>query len=1290
MIKCLEEGQPTALKMKRKLLLLIVAFVATIGNLSAHNRLAVEYTENRGQWDHAILFRAGLGTGSVFLERERFVFSFYSPQDLDQAHEYNRAPWLFAGDPPIHGHAWYMKFDGAQFNSATGLQKQSDYANYFIGNDPSKWASDVGIYAGVEYTSIYPGINLHVHQGSGNFKYDFKVAPGASPDAIRLVYEGLNGMEIRDGQLVMHTSVGEFIENRPFAFQVIQGSLVEVPCNYVISGESVTFAFPEGYDVGRELIIDPELIAATLSGGSGTVNYGHSATFDIAGNMYTGCISFGNGYPASPGAFDTTHNGSTDFGLMKLNPTGTTRLWATYIGGSSGEYPHSLWASDQGELFVYGSSSSTNFPTTAGAYDTTHNGGVDIVVCKLSPNGNQLLASTYIGGNAGDGQNSTSVNYGDTYRGEIILDPAGRVLITSCTSSANFPVTPGAFQPAIAGGQDAVFCRLSNNLGSLEVSTFIGSSGNDMGFGLRVNTSGNVFICGMAGGANFPTTPGAHQTTFLGGGAGGGMDGFVLRLNANATSLQRSTLLATSAGDQCFFIDLDNSESVYVYGQGGNFPVVGQVYSNPGSTQFITKLNPDLSTVLLSTVVGSGGQGWGSYDFVPDAFLVDLCNNIYISSYRAEGQLPLTSDALYNDGGFYLAVFSDNLASLEYATFYTGDHVDGGTSRFDKNGTVYQAVCSGGGFATTPGAWASSQSIGWDIAIFKIDFDVSGVNSAITVPELNGCAPYLTEFQNFSVGDQFFWDFGDGNTSTEFEPVHTYEAAGVYTIMMIASDELSCNLADTSIFVITISTPVEYYPSFEYTMDCESMSVTTNNTTGYDFLQYIWNMGDGTVLQGENVTHSYGAPGEYQVALLAVDNGCDSDEEAIQTVVVFNEVIAVMPPIDLEGCAPYTAVFTNNSPGAIYTWDFGDGSPLQSGNSVSHQYTQPGDYTLTLYADGTDGCIGSDTAATTIVVIAPPPVDAAFAVTQTDECVLMRIEGTNLSTGDDVTYLWNFGDGTSSTLTDAQHAYTQPGTYIISLTVEDLICGTTDVATSQVTLIDQIDLQLPPVQFICHYEEGVTLTPVSAGPGTTYEWSTGETTATVYVNQTGSYSVTAFFNNCEYTHHMEVERSRERTIFEEVKFCEGSNQYLEIPHWGGSWYSWCTGESTQGITVENGGEYCFQYIDGDGCLQEGRIWATLSDFNARVFVPNSFSPNNDGINDAFFAQGTGVTEFEMTIWNRWGDEIFKTTEFADVWDGSFEGKDHYVQNEVYTWKIRYRGDCNPEPVEKVGVVTMIR
>lgn len=1279
--------------MRLHFLFIFFWLLLTVSSVFAHQRPPLEYQENKGQWEPTVRYRAGLGAGMVYLENNRFAFSFFQASDLDIAHDYSRAPWTFQEEPVLHGHAWYLKFIGSSTQSMSGEQVQPHYYNYFIGNDPQRWASHVQTYTAVEYTNLYPGINLYVHQGSGNFKYDFRVAPGASPDAIELELEGLNGVELRDGQLVLHTSIGEFIENRPFSFQVIQGVLTEVPCRFVLHGNRVTFAFPEGYDTSRELVIDPELIASTLSGSNGTDNFGHTATFDIAGNIYTGCISFSGGYPTTPGAFDSSFSGATDLGLSKLNPEGSDLLWASYIGGSDFDFPHSLWANDQGELYAYGHTSSNNFPTTPGAHDSSLNGGRDIVVCRLSSDGTQLMGSTYIGGSSDDGFNSASFNYGDPYRGEIILDNNGKVLIASCTQSANFPVSSGAYQNALAGGQDAVYCRLNPTLTSLEVSTYLGSSGDDMGYGIRVNTIGQVYIAGLAGGGNFPTTAGAFQTTFAG--STGEfeplpMDGFVVRMNGAGTLLQSSTFHGTDEPDQCFFIDLDSDENVFVYGQGGDFPIVGPVYSNPGSKQFITKFNAELSEIMLSTVLGSGGSEWGEYDFIPDAFLVDHCDNVYISSYQAGGNLPITPDALYAEGGFYLAVLTENLADLEYGTFYTGGHVDGGTSRFDKNGTVYQAVCSGGEFATTADAWDTTQNSAWDIGVFKIDFDVSGVNSAITASDLSGCAPYVVQFQNFSVGDQFAWDFGDGTTSAEFEPEHTYTEPGVYTVTMIVSDSLSCNLADTSFFDISISTPVDYVPSFDYLMDCSTMTVTTNNLTGYDFLDYVWDMGDGTVIEADNVEHIYDSPGDYVVTLTAIDNGCDSDEAVEQTVSVLNEVVAVIPPADTEGCAPFTISFSNVNAGLQYTWDFGDGSAPDTGTNVSHTYTVPGEYTLTLLAEGTGNCIGSDEATSIIVVIDPPLVDAAFTVNQTEECVLLTMEGINESIGDEVEYLWNFGDGSTSTDVNVTHAFDEPGDYTITLTVQDLVCGSDDQVSTTLTLIDQIDLSLPPGVFICYYDDAVVLEAADPGPNTTYLWSTGETTSSIAVAEPGMYSVTATFNNCEYTHELELELGPETPIFETVKFCEGSNQYLEIPYAGGQWYSWCTGETEQGITVQNGGEYCFQFMDENGCVQEGNITASITAYNATVYIPNAFTPNNDGLNDVFRPEGEGVSEYQMTVWSRWGEQVFEAREFEQYWDGSYKGGDHYVPDGLYTYQIIYRGECNPEKVEEVGFIVVVR
>ena len=270
--------------------------------------------------------------------------------------------------------------------------------------------------------------------------------------------------------------------------------------------------------------------------------------------------------------------------------------------------------------------------------------------------------------------------------------------------------------------------------------------------------------------------------------------------------------------------------------------------------------------------------------------------------------------------------------------------------------------------------------------MFKIDFDVSGVNSAITGSETNGCAPFIVDFSNYSSGDNFFWDFGDGNTSTEFEPSHLYENPGVYEVSLIVSDSLSCNLADTSYFDVVISTPTDFVPSFTYEFDCENLGVTTENTTGVDWLTYEWDMGDGTLLTGMDVEYSYAEPGTYTVSLLAIDEGCENDSTVTAEISVFAEPLVEFDVDSFEGCLPFT--FDPDEvtvAGATITWDFGDGT-TGTGPNPEHIYETPGEYTLTITAEGSEACSGTSEATATVTIIAPPPIEALFEVEQSGPC----------------------------------------------------------------------------------------------------------------------------------------------------------------------------------------------------------------------------------------------------------------------------------------------------------------
>lgn len=1290
-----------AMKTTNTLLLTVVCLCIGLSTF-AHKRPALEFVENLGQWHENVLYRVNYQGGSVFLENGALTYQFMHPDDRLALHDLSQASFEEQMAYMIRFHAWKMNLVGSLDATIQAEDEQSYYYNYLRGNNPLNWKSNANIFKAVRYNGIYNGIDLRVYNRGANLKYDFILAQGADPQQIVLDYSGLDAMQLDDGNLVLRTSIGEVLESAPYAFQVINGIMTEVECYYVLEDNQVRFEFPNGYNADYKLTIDPELIAATLSGSTGEDNYGHTATFDIEGNIYTGCIAFGTGYPTSDGAFQESYAGGgwgTDIAISKLNPEGTELLWASYIGGTGGDYPHSLITNDFGEIFVYGSTNSEDFPVTSGAYDEDYNGGnSDIVIAHFSADGTELVGSTYIGGSGDDGRNAYSVNYGDTYRGEIILDPNNKPVIASFSSSDDFPTTFNVFQPDLAGAQDGVVCKLNDNLSNLETSTFLGSEQNDSAYGVRVASNGDIYVAGMAGADDFPVTAGAYQTDYLGGGefwGGGEADGFVVILSATATTMIAGTYYGTEDEDQIFFIDLDTDENVYVYGQGGvDMPIIGDVYSNPNSPQFIAEFTADLSDIEVSTQIGggTGGGEWTTYDMVPIAFLVDHCNNVYISSHNANGDLPLTADALYSEIGdqFYLAVLTEDLEDLEFGTRYTSNHVDGGTSRFDKNGTVYQAVCSGGGFATTADAWATDQIPWWDIGVFKIDFDVSGVNSAITGSDVTGCAPFEVQFSNFSVGDQFFWDFGDGTTSTEFEPSHIYLEPGSYEVSLIASDSLSCNVADTSYFPITISVPTDFEAEFDWEVNCEDMSITTTNLTGLDFLEYIWDMGDGTILEEYEVTYYYEEPGTYEVTMQAIDNGCDDDEVIVQEITIYDQVVAALDNDDQEGCAPFEADFSNNSAGVTFTWDFGDGSPLENGSDPTHIYNTPGEYEVTLIVTGNANCPGADTTYATVTVVPAPFINPLMDVQQIGQCELTTVSATNISEGDDIDILWDFGDGEQSTEDVVEHIYDVPGTYVITLTISEDICDQEMSITEEVEVIEALDLGLSPDASICYYDDGATLTADEFPWPTTYEWSTGETTQSIYVTEPGVYTVTATSNNCEGQDAITVSLVAEQYDQFEMWACEGTTTYVAVPGGGSYDYAWCTGEAAEGIFADQPGDYCYTFVDDFGCLQEGNIHLFHIDHEANLYIPNAFTPNNDGVNDVFQPVGTEVRDYEISVWNRWGDLVWQTNDQFEPWIGNYQGGDHFVQDGMYTYKVIYNGQCNAEKIVKVGYVVVLR
>jgi PKD repeat protein len=836
--------------MKRGLL----TYAILLFTLITHGQDEIWMRPNKGQWHPNVSYKIEIPGGQMFLETDGFTYSFNNLGDhYEHAHEDNLEERL---ENPVHGHAVKVKFLNANPTvTFKELNPSRFYENYLYGQDTSKWVKKSRAYTEIDYVELYDSIDMRVYEANNSLKYDLIVKPGAELNDLRIRYDGQTDLSIVNEELVITTPLGTVTEGKPSVYQYIAGVKVKVDCYYTLEDNIMSFTFPFGYDTESTLYIDPALTFSTFTGSTAD-NWGMTACPDSDKQLIAGGIVFGTGYPTSPGAFDDTYDDDfdpftrvIDIGLTKFNASGTDIVFSTYIGGEGSETPHSLIVNDANELYIMGATSSSDFPIGPSPYQGTFAGGTalsdvdgidftvgtDIFVLKLSPDGSTLLGGTYIGGSANDGISEAGVapgtftiayNYGDQLRGEIMVDDASNVYVSSTTRSSDFPIE-GGFDATLNGAQDAVIFKLNSNLNNLLWSTYLGGSGLETGNSVQLSSTGDIFIAGGTTSADMPNMDGGLHSSYH----GGSVDGYLMRFPAPLYDAPNGTFLGTAEYDQAYMVQLDPDDNVYAYGNSnGDYEILGGVYENPGSGQFIHKLSNDLSTSIWSTVFGAGT---GISEISPTAFLVSDCYEIYIAGWGgtinnsldtpASGSttlgFPVTPDAYQattSGSNFYLAVFTADMAALKYATFmgntdFLRDHVDGGTSRFDKSGSIYHAVCAacGGvdsGFPTTPGAYSpTNPAANCNMAAFQ--FDLAKIEAVLSTGEPVICIPDPVTFDNASEnGDTYFWDFGDGvGTSDEFEPTYFYETPGDYTVMLIVTDSEGCFLPDTAYIDVTIA-----------------------------------------------------------------------------------------------------------------------------------------------------------------------------------------------------------------------------------------------------------------------------------------------------------------------------------------------------------------------------------------------------------------------------------------------------------------------------------------------------
>ncbi len=636
----------------------------TRGTLSArvadaYAKLPLSFEANQGQADAQVQFLArGPGYG-LFLTSTEAVLSLR--QASGQPARLGRGHSALLDTTTAAPAVLRMQLVGASPGlPLSGAQELPGKANYFIGNDPAAWHTDIPTYARVGYENVYPGIDLAYHGARGRLEYDFIVAPGADPGAIAMRVVGADGIEIDDsGDLVLHVAGGEIRQPKPVIYQELDGVRREVSGGYTLRGlGEIGFALA-GYDPTQPLVIDPVLVYSSYLGGSGH-DAGRGIAVDNAGNAYVTGDTDSLNFP-TPGGFQTFGGGDFDAFVTKVNAAGSALVYSSYLGGSGIDGGIGIAVDSTGNAYVTGDTTSLDFPTPGG-FQMVLGGSVDAFVTKVNAAGSALVYSSYLGGSGLDDGLG------------IAVKSTGNAYVTGLTDSPNFP-TPGGFQVAFGGGVFDAFVTKVNAAGNaLVYSSYLGGSGLDEGRGIAVDSTGNAYVAGFTDSSNFPT-PGGFQMVL-----GGGSDAFVTKVNAAGNALVYSSYLGGSGGEEGLGIAVDSARNAYVTGftDSLNFPTPGGFQMALGGgvfDAFVTKVNAAGSALVYSSYLGGSGQDDGR------GIAVDSAGNAYVSGSTGSLDFPTPGGFQTVLGGpvdAFVTKVNAAGSALVYSSYLGGSSVDHG------------------------------------------------------------------------------------------------------------------------------------------------------------------------------------------------------------------------------------------------------------------------------------------------------------------------------------------------------------------------------------------------------------------------------------------------------------------------------------------------------------------------------------------------------------------------------------------------------------------------------------
>ena len=706
---------------------------------AGYGNLPLSFEPNRGQTDSQVKFLSHAGHRTLWLTSDEAVLAVGRRSRAHPSNQKEKEKSLQANEsaPAV----LRMKFVGASANPrVAGETRQQGTVNYFMGK-PEQWRTKIPVYSRVRYSSLYPGIDLVFYGTNRELEYDLAVSPGADPGRIKLGISGAENMRIDgDGNLVLKTAAGDVIQQKPRIYQRKGTNLVAVAGDYVINGKDEVGFRLGSYDRKAAVVIDPVLrYASYLTGGGDEDDGGTGIAVDssnrvvVAGWTCSGSFPGENG-PANPGCVSAF--------VTKLDFTGSSMIFTAFVPGSVffDNVPLALDAA--GNIYIAGSTNGNTFgddtfKPTPGAFQGTFGGKTDAWVAKLNSSGTTLIYATFLGGS------------GDEQVGGIAVDSSGNAYVTGSTTSKNFPVAAGVFQPQCRlkndGSCASAFVTKLNALGTgVLYSSYLGGHGTQSGEGIALNSSGNAFVVGQTDAKDFPTTAGSAQPV-----PAGAQDAFVAQVSSSGSHLNYSTFLGGIGADGGSAIALDSFGNAFVTGrtQSANFPVKNAFQPGcSGACSFVSKLNTS-GRLVYSTFLGSSG-GSAFSTGAGTGIAVTPAGEAYVAG-EPGANFPITQNVFQRvqgpqglgngpGGSIFLTKFSST-GQLIYSSYFGGG-LNAPRVALDRSTNAYLTglVSFGGTVPATPGAFQEQRGAEEDTFVAKVVAlcALSTVNRTVTI-----CSP---------------------------------------------------------------------------------------------------------------------------------------------------------------------------------------------------------------------------------------------------------------------------------------------------------------------------------------------------------------------------------------------------------------------------------------------------------------------------------------------------------------------------------------------------------------------